>query len=177
MPDSNNLPQYNPVQIAYLVKDIKESARRMSSATGAGPFYVIENIELEWCEHRNTACDFVHSSAYGQWGDVMMELVQQEDAGPSPFRDMYEPGEQGIHHVACFVDSIDETIGLYDALGYPLATRAKAKVGTEFAFLDTNKILGHMLEIYVPDETLLGFYGLVKDASLKWDGSNILRSI
>lgn len=171
------LPQYRPVQIAYLVNDIRDSAARMSAITGAGPFYVIDNIELEWSEHRNQLCNFVHSSAYGQWGDVMLELVQQEDKGPSPFRDMYGPGEEGMHHVACFVDSIDETAMLFEELGYPVATRAKAKIGTEFAFIDTRKLLGHMIEIYVPDESLSGFYDFVKEASVGWDGSDILRSL
>jgi Glyoxalase/Bleomycin resistance protein/Dioxygenase superfamily len=171
------LPQHSPVQIAYFVNDIKESARRMGSLTGAGPFYIIENIELEWSEHRRSSCDFVHSSAYGQWGNVMVELVQQESEGPSPFRDMYAPGEEGIHHVACFVDSVEDSIRLYEERGYPLATRAKAKLGTEFAFIDTRKLLGHMVEIYVENDAMSGFYNLVKEASVGWDGSNILRSL
>jgi hypothetical protein len=168
---------HNPVQIAYFVNDIRKAARRMSSITGAGPFYVIENIELEWSIHRNKPCSFVHSSAYGQWGNIMLELVQQEGEGPSPFRDIYKAGEEGVHHIACFVDSIDETILQYEEMGFPLATRAKAKLGTEFAFIDTSKSLGHMLEIYSPNETLSGFYNLVKEAALSWDGVNIFRDI
>jgi len=171
------LPQYKPVQIAYFVNDIEESARKMSAITGAGPFYVIKNIELEWSQHRENECIFVHSSAYGQWGNIMLELVEQESEGPSPFRDMYNPGEEGIHHIACFVSSIEETIKLYEALSYPVATRAKAKLGTEFAFIDTRSLLGHMLEIYTPDEALSGFYDFVKAASEGWDGSDIVRHL
>lgn len=171
------LPQYRPVQIAYFVNDIRKSARNISAATGAGPFYVIENIELERCNHRGVPCDFVHSSAYGQWGDVMLELVQQEDDGPSPFRDMYGVGEEGIHHVACFVESLKVTEGQYQEMGYPLATQAKAKLGTEFSFLDTRKMLGHMIEIYVPDQNLTGFYSMVKDASTDWLGEDVVRSL
>lgn len=170
-------PDYNPVQIAYFVNDIREAAQRMSEATGAGPFYVIENIELAWCKHRNEDCHFVHSSAYGQWGDVMLELVQQEGEGASPFRDLYRAGGEGIHHVACFVDSIDDALARYEALGYPVATRAKAQLGTEFAFIDTARLLGHMIEIYVPDDNLQGFYRLVKEASVGWDGRDIFRSL
>jgi catechol 2,3-dioxygenase-like lactoylglutathione lyase family enzyme len=171
------LPSYKPVQIAYFVSDIREAAKKMSAMTGAGPFFVIDNIELEWGEHRDSPCDFVHSSAYGQWGGMMMELVQQESEGPSPFRDLYAPGEEGIHHVACLVDSVEATIKEYDQLGYPLAARAKAKVGTEFAFIDTSKVLGHMIEVYVGDEMLTGFYSLVKEASVGWDGREIFRSL
>ena len=172
-----NLLPNNPVQIAYFVSDIRKAAKKMTAMTGAGPFFVVDNIELEWGEHRSESCSFVHSSAYGQWGDVMMELVQQDSDGPSPFRDMYGPGEEGMHHVACFIDSIDDTVSEFAALGYRVAARAKAKIGTEFAFIDTSKTLGHMIEIYVADETLSGFYSFVKQASVDWDLSDPVRSL
>ena len=169
------LYQYKPVQIAYHVSNIKQAAERMYAMTGAGPFFVIENIELDWCELRGESGNFVHSSAYGQWGNLMLELVQQKGTGP--FRDMYDPGEEGIHHAACFVDSLDEAIAHYQELGFPLAMRARAKLGTEFAFIDTRALLGHMLEIYVPTEGLSGFYELVRGASGDWDGKDLLRSL
>ena len=171
------LPLYKPVQIAYFVSDIRDAAKKFSAMTGAGPFYVIDNIELEWGEHRNSPCEFVHSSAYGQWGDLMVEMVQQDNEGPSPFRDLYAPGEEGVHHVACFVSSVEDTLIEYEQLGYPVAARAKAKVGTEFAFIDTSKLLGHMVEIYVRNEALAGFYSLVEEVSVGWDGCEILRSL
>ena len=171
------LPLYKPVQIAYFVSDIRDAAKKFSAMTGAGPFYVIDNIELEWGEHRNSPCEFVHSSAYGQWGDLMVEMVQQDSEGPSPFRDLYAPGEEGVHHVACFVSSVEDTLIEYEQLGYPVAARAKAKVGTEFAFIDTSKLLGHMVEIYVRNEALAGFYSLVEEVSVGWDGCEILRSL
>ena len=171
------LPLYKPVQIAYFVSDIRDAAKKFSAMTGAGPFFVIDNIELEWGEHRNSPCEFVHSSAYGQWGDLMVEMVQQDSEGPSPFRDLYAPGEEGVHHVACFVSSVEDTLIEYEQLGYPVAARAKAKVGTEFAFIDTSKLLGHMVEIYVRNEALAGFYSLVEEVSVGWDGCEILRSL
>ena len=171
------LPLYKPVQIAYFVSDIRAAAKNFSAMTGAGPFYVIDNIELDWGEHRNSPCEFVHSSAYGQWGDLMVEMVQQDSEGPSPFRDLYAPGEECVHHVACFVSSVEDTLIEYEQLGYPVAARAKAKVGTEFAFIDTSKLLGHMVEIYVRNEALAGFYSLVEEVSVGWDGCEILRSL
>ncbi len=164
---------HKPVQVAYFVNDIRATAARMAATVGAGPFYVIENIRLDWCQHRGEPSDFVHSSAYGQWGDSMLELVQQEGEGDSPFRDMYRPGEEGIHHMACFVDSIDETIAEYEQRGIPLAARAMAEQGTEFAFIDTRSLLGHMLEIYVASEALSGFYDLVRTSSEGWNGTDV----
>lgn len=165
-----------PVQLAYFVTDIREAARRAAKSFGAGPFYVLDRIELDWGEHRGARCDFLHSSAYGQWGSLMMELVQQDEEGPSPFRDLYAPGEEGLHHVASFVSSIDETIEAYQRSGFPLAARAVTKnAGSEFAFIDTTSQAGHMLEIYEPSESLVGFYELVRSAARDWDRRDPVR--
>ena len=118
----------------------------------------------------------IRTFALGQWGELMLEVVQQEGEGASPFRDMYAPGEEGIHHVACFVDSIDQAVSDYEQKGFPLAARAKAQVGTEFVFIDARSQLGHMLEIYVADEALSGFYQMVREASVGWDAKDVFAS-
>jgi len=168
---------YKPVQVAYFVDDIRAAAMQMTKLTGAGPFYIVDEIELEWCEYRGRASDFVHSSAYGQWGDMMMELVQQDCDSPSVFTELHSAGNAGIHHIACFVDDLDEAIARYKALGCEVAARAKASMGTEFAFIDTVSTLGHMIEIYRADELLAGFYDSVKIASIEWDGEDLLRPV
>jgi hypothetical protein len=164
------------VQIAYFVTDIRASSLSMVKNFGAGPFFISSRIKLARCEHRGQKQKFLHSSAYGQWGEIMLELVQQDEEGPSPFRDMYGPGEEGIHHGALFVDSINHSIAKYQQSGFPLATRATTLLGNvEFAFIDTRSTLGHMLEIYEPAPLLQNFYKMVKDASVNWDGKDPVR--
>ena len=87
---SGILPIYGHtvVQIAYHVPDIEAAAVQMAHQFGAGPFFISKGIQLSQGWHRGENCPFVHSSAYGQWGDVMVELVQQESEGPSPFREL-----------------------------------------------------------------------------------------
>jgi len=179
-PRSPSTPPASPllrpaVQIAFFVTDIRAAALRMHATFGAGPFYVIERIELARGEHRGSECRFVHSSAYGQWGPVMMELVQQDVEGPSPFRDMYAPGMEGLHHVATFVDDVGEAIAHYAAAGMPLAARAWLHSGTEFAFVDARATLGHMIELYVSTPELLGFYDFIRRAADGWDGAEPVR--
>ncbi len=167
----------HPVQIAYFVTDIVAAAERMSATFGAGPFYVARRIELARGEHRGSECRFVHSSAYGQWGDLMLELVQQDVEGPSPFRDMYAAGEEGLHHLAYFVPDLDAAIDHGARAAMPLAARATTSSGVEFAFLDARRSLGHMIELYVPDEALTGFYRLVRAAAVGWDGTDPVRML
>lgn len=165
------------VQLAYVVNDPRVSAQRMTERFGAGPFFLIENIELAWGEHRGAPRKFLHSSAYGQWGDVMMELVKPEDAGPSPFHDLYPNGEEGLHHAAMMVPSLAEAYADCADQGLEIAARAETLTGTEFAFVDTVADLGHMLEIYEASDALRGFYAMVRDAARNWDGREVVRTL
>ena len=165
-----------PVQIAYVVNDIWEAAPEFAERFGAGPFFVAEHIPCTDVVHRGHPGSFDHSSAYGQWGQVMVELVMQHDDRPSAVRDMYAPGEAGLHHLAYFVDDLDETAGRLEALGYPQAQIATASGRTRFAFHDAVPQLGHMLELYQPSSSILGFYAKVAEAALGWDGRDPIRA-
>ena len=167
--------QYPIVQIAYFVNDIEAEAAHRAATFGAGPFYLVENIQLAWGEHRGKSCPFVHSSAYGQWGNIMLELVQQESQGPSPFRDLYPEGASGLHHVATMVDSLPEAYQHYADQGIPVATKAMTLTGTEFAFLDATAKYGHFIEVYERNESLLNFYTLIRQAAEGWRGDEPVR--
>ncbi len=174
-----NVPDFlgAPVQIAYFVNDVVSAASRMHRLFGAGPFFVIERIELAWGEHRGRSCPFVHSSAYGQWGEVMLELVQQDEDGPSPFRDLFPPGAEGLHHVACLIDDLDTAIAGCNAAGWPLAARAATRTGVEFAFADASQALGHMIELYEPTDSLRDFYRFVRESAAGWDRADPVRRL
>lgn len=173
----NSLPAYPVAQVAYFVSDITSAAARMATTFGAGPFYIVEQIELAWAEHRGESCRFVHSSAYGQWGNVMMELVQQDSVGPSPFRDLYQPGEEGLHHIATMVSSLSEAGDRYAAAGIPLATRSMTESGTEFWFLDATSQMGHFIEVYEKTTQLSDFYNFIAQAAEGWRGQDPVRKL
>ena len=44
------------VQIAYFVPDARAAAERMAAIHGAGPFHVLDRIELAWDELRGEPC-------------------------------------------------------------------------------------------------------------------------
>lgn len=171
-----NLIRRPPVQIAYVVDNVEDAAHRMAATLGAGPFFIGDSIALSHCLYRGTEAPLDHSNACGQYGDLMMELVQQNNDGPSAFRDMYVPGEQVFHHVATFVDDFDAEVARYDALGFEAANIATTEAGgIRFAYIDTRPALGHMVEFYEDTPAIRGFYAMVKDASVGWDGTDPVR--
>jgi catechol 2,3-dioxygenase-like lactoylglutathione lyase family enzyme len=164
-----------PVQIAYAVPDAVAHARRWAAELGAGPFFVRPHIEVLDVFHRGAPATFDHTAAYGQWGDVMVELVEDHTDGPSVVRDMYPSGAMGVHHLAFFVPDIAAATAGLNALGHATAMTARTRSGIRFHFIDTSARLGHMVELYERSTPLSAFYAQVADAAKDWDGSDPVR--
>jgi catechol 2,3-dioxygenase-like lactoylglutathione lyase family enzyme len=147
-----------PVQIAYCVADVDEAAARWQSRFRAGPFVVRRHIELVNVRIAGAPGTFDHSSAYGQWGDIMVELVQQHASPDGPIG-----SPAGIHHCAYFVDDVKEAQNALVAAGFPELLWAQV-VGstTAFAFHDARSTLGHLIEIYVGTPRLREFYAHIR---------------
>ncbi|MFL0670051.1 MAG: VOC family protein [Erythrobacter sp.] len=166
-------------QLAYKVNDLEAAALAHTRAFGSGPFFVLRHVALASSQHRGVERPFDHSSAYGQWGAVMVELVVQHNAEDSALHDMfpYGSGAEGLHHAALFVDDLDAAIARFAGEGAPLAQLSVTATGTAFAFVDARKSLGHMLELYEPSDVLTGFYDFVAAAARGWDGREVIREL
>jgi catechol 2,3-dioxygenase-like lactoylglutathione lyase family enzyme len=166
-------------QLAYFCADVREAALTHHRMFGSGPYFVADHIPLSESVHRGTARPFDHSSAYGQWGEVMIEFVQQHNPGLSACHDLYPEGSGrwGLHHAALFVDDVDAAIDRFAAEGIPLAQRSVMADGFVFAFVDGSARFGHMIELYTPVPSLVDFYATVAEAARNWNGGDVLTTI
>lgn len=170
------VPIGGPVrQIAYFVPDAVEAARNHNRFYGSGPYYVVPKIPLTTCLYYGEPSHFVHTSAYGQWGEVMVEFVQQDSPERSCFTDLYPDGRQGMHHIALIVDDLKQAMEGFEGAGYPAALYAEVTPGQGFAMMDCVAELGHFIELYEPTEALLGVYDLVRSSAQNWDGTDVIR--
>jgi Glyoxalase/Bleomycin resistance protein/Dioxygenase superfamily len=176
----------SPVQIAYAVADVDAAAHDWVETVGAGPFFVRRFIAVTEVIYRGKPASFVHTSAYGQWGNMMIELVQDHTLGPSVLTE--QPGKPEsnpsskprsavrVHHVACLVDDFAKTLDASAEAGIEVAMSARAR-STPFAFLDTVEMLGHFIEIYPRTASVTAFYALVADAAIGWSGTDPVRIV
>jgi catechol 2,3-dioxygenase-like lactoylglutathione lyase family enzyme len=171
------LDTFKPIQIAYHVPDPERAARGYARAFGWGPFFLIEHIPLSKCIYRGAPAAFDHSSAYGQAGDLMIELITQHDDTPSVLRDLFTRDAIGVHHIARFVPDLLEALDEARRAGGDIALDACTATGTNFAMLDASSKLGHMIELYEPAGDLLKFYRYVRRAAEGWDGTEPLRRL
>jgi len=170
-------PLFDPVvQIAYYVSDPVAAAKQWAAEQGAGPFFLRRHIAVTDVTYRGTPSSFDHSSAYGWWGDVMVELFTQHDDAPTAVRERYAAGETGLHHMACFVDEIHSALQRCENAGLVVAQTAYAGQ-TLFAFVDDVARHGHYWELYEGSERLRGFYAMVREASIGWDGAEPVREL
>lgn len=160
-----------PVQIAYAVDDVAAAAAGWT-ARGVGPFFVREHIEVTNVRIRGRSASFDHSSAFAQWGHVMIELIQQHGGGSDPI-----VTGSGIHHVAHFVDDFAVATVQLTAAGHAEVLSAETATGMPFAFHDGGDELGHLVEIYERTASLGRFYEMVRDAAVGWTGDDPLRHL
>jgi hypothetical protein len=154
-------------QVAFHAPDIASAAARWTKI-GAGPFYLLEHVALAQCLYRGAPGCFDHSSAYGQSGDVMVELIHQHDDRPSPVRDMYGATDEGPHHAAVFTADLDAAARACAARGFAIALDATTTTGVRFLMADARSACGVMLELYEPCDALTKFYGFIRRKSEGW---------
>ncbi len=166
-------------QIAYFVGDIERAALAHHAGYGSGPYFIGRHVPLAWSEHRGVRVRHDHSSAYGQWGEIMIEFVEQHGDDPSAFHDLYPAGSGrfGLHHVALGVDDLDRAIFDFAERGQPLVQLSETAGGIRYAFVEGDADCGHMVELYEPGGGIAGFYAMVASAAQDWDGSEPLREL
>ena len=165
-------------QMAYVVPDIREAARKHSELFGSGPFFVAENIPFSSSVYRGKSMNFAHSAAFGQWGDMQVEFMQREDDQPSVLTDVLDRtgGNPSTHHKAIIIPNAREAAEAFEKAGYPIAWYGVMEVGIEVFMVDTIDLYGHMIELYKPCEKVEAFYAMVREASVDFDGTDPVRS-
>lgn len=153
--------------------DLDVAIERWHRAWGVGPFFVRRHLELARVTHRGQPITLDFSVAYVQSGEIMVELVEQHDAQPSAFRDMFDLGEQGFHHVAILPDDYASTLDYYASIDCPVAMEMRTASDRGAALIDTRALCGHMTEVYLPSAGLGKVYSTVAEAARHWDGQDL----
>jgi Glyoxalase/Bleomycin resistance protein/Dioxygenase superfamily len=160
--------------IGYVVEDLRRDVPRFAGAMGAGPFFAFEHIVFDEVTYRGEPAVYDHSSAFGQWGPIMVELTQVYDAQPVGLANAFVQPGAGVGHVGLLVDSLaDEVARLQTAGLMPFHTGRGGPVSV--VWLDGGERFGHPVEVLQRQDELERFYAMIRDASRDWDGSEPLR--
>lgn len=160
--------------VGYVVEDLRAGVEHFARSYGAGPFFGMEHLEFDEVDYLGQPAVYDHSSAFGQCGSILIEVTQVHDARPQQFADaLVKPGA-GVGHVAWLADSLEDEVARLTAAGHTRFHGGRTGPA-QAAWFSGGPIAGHPIEVLQRREELLGFYRMVRDASIGWDRSDPLR--
>jgi hypothetical protein len=162
--------------VGYVVDDMRSGVQKFVASTDAGPFYAMEHIAFDEVTYQGEAAVYDHSSAFGAWGPLLVELTQVHDAQPAGLaRALAAPGT-GIGHVAWLADDLESETARLEAVGLRQFHTGRAGPASAVWF-DGGTIFGHPVEVLQRRAEILRFYEMVRDAAEGWDGSDSFRAM
>jgi methylmalonyl-CoA/ethylmalonyl-CoA epimerase len=123
-------------QIGIVVKDMEATMKFYEKMFGIEPFPTVES-----------AVDSARLKiGLFQLGEVQIELIQVLEGENILSRFLEKRGE-GLHHLGFFVEDIEEEVARLEKGGIKVLERGTVLGVVKFAHLDTEKILGVVLEL------------------------------
>lgn len=153
-------------QLGYVAADIEAGAMAWVRSVGAGPFLIMEGMKFENWSYKGAPQDMTLDIAFGQLGDMMIELIRPNGAWPNVYGDAMPKGCLPHHH-GYLVSDIEKAS--HD-LGAPLLTQADLSDRTELRYFDCRDQLGLFVELITDSEESRGFFDLSARLAREWDG-------
>ena len=171
-------PLHGPIHhLAYVVDDLEATVERLVSELGAGPFFVLRDVAFEQVTSRGEAATFHHDSAFGQCGAMPIEVMQLKRLEPESVREGFSQSPPQLHHMGYVVapDRLAEARDDLERRGLPAFLHATSG-DIDSSLHAAAHTTGHHVELHADCQGLRDFFAMIHAASLKWDGSNPLRS-
>lgn len=163
-------------QQGYVVKSLDEAMSYWTVKLGVGPFYTVRPWDLPDMIYRGKRQHLSMNVAFAHSGGVQIELIEAS-AQPSSYKEFIEAGGFGIHHVGYMVKDYGAGVKAAEAMGFTQVQSGRV-AETSFAYFDTgNRECGSIIELMEASPTMLQLYGMIRDASIEWDGKDPVRPI
>ena len=137
------------VQIGIVVADLDHTTKLLTSLFGIGPFRFVEWPDRPESKYyyRGAEERIRIKQAFVQLGEVEVEIIQPLE-GHNDYQDFLDETGGGIHHLLFEVPDIDPVIQELAKSGVTvLQAGTGIRPGTRWALLDTQKLLGFLVEL------------------------------
>lgn len=155
--------------VGYYVADLDTAVAHAVATFGMGPFFRMDHAVFDSVTYAGEPAAYDHSSAFGQWGDIRVELTVAHACQPAGFflRMVTKPGTVG--HVGILVDDVQEASAHLCAQG--MEHYSTGVIGPVVAYWhDATATLGHSIELLQRGPEIEGMYRALRAAADGWDG-------
>jgi catechol 2,3-dioxygenase-like lactoylglutathione lyase family enzyme len=139
--------------VGYVVDDLAAAIDRFSGV--AGPFLTVAHMEFDEVTYRGGAAEYDHSSAFGKFGPIILELTQVHHVAPAGLA-----GEFGRQHVGIVADDQADVVR---QLGLEVFHTGKTGPASAVWMLGGD-LFPHPVEVLQSAPPLLEFYERVRAA-------------
>lgn len=149
-PSADALKLDRLVQIGIVVADLDRTTRLLESLFGIGPFRSVKWPDRPESRYyyRGVAEDISLRQAFVQLGNVEMELIQPVEGERNAYKQFLDQSGGGIHHILFEVSDIDPVLQELAKSGVTvLQSGTGIRPGTRWALLDTQELLGFLVEL------------------------------
>jgi hypothetical protein len=138
--------------ISIIVRDLDKAIESYSSLLDVGPFstYPPEYYRKYYSERtlRGKPANFTMKLSMAPCGPVRLELIEPVE-GSSIYSEFLERKGEGLHHLGYKVKNMDATIRSFKKIGVDILMSAHGRATpTGFAYMDTEGMLGFVVEIF-----------------------------
>ncbi len=159
--------------LGYVLEDLRTGVERFARDHGAGPFFALEHIAFDEVTYEGAPAVYDHSSAFGAWGPILVELTQVHDAQPEGLAEALTPAAGGLGHLGFLADDLEAETARLEAAG--LHCFHTGRTGPVSAAWFHGPPFGHPVEVLRRSEPLLGFYAMLREAAEGWGGDDPFR--
>jgi catechol 2,3-dioxygenase-like lactoylglutathione lyase family enzyme len=146
--------------VGYVVEDLAGATERFARDFGAGPFQVMEHIAFDEVTFAGEPAVYDHSSAFGAWGPIIVELTQVHDARPAGLAAALTKPGAGVGHIAFLADDLAAEAARLEALG--MHVFHTGRTGPVSAAWLSGGPFGHPVEVLQRVPELDAFYASLR---------------
>jgi hypothetical protein len=163
------------VQMAYVVKDIRQSMDWWIRACRVGPWFLLDSFTGAEQRYRGGPSHSDVAIAMAFAGHMQIELIQPKDDHPSVYKDIVDKRGYGFHHVGIAVEDVEAERAAYERRNYTVAFRAPVPSGGAVYYMDDGRNDPGFVELIPATPGMNDMFTRYWRASLEWQGDNPIR--
>jgi methylmalonyl-CoA/ethylmalonyl-CoA epimerase len=145
MADEKCLDPAKLCQIAVVVNSIDETVKFYQESFGMGPFE-IRVVDFPNATYHGKKAGYRGKRAFAKLGPVTLELIELIE-GKTVHEDFLREKGEGLHHIGFEVQDLQKAVGEAEKQGMKVVQGATREDGSGFAYLNSDKVGGMMVEL------------------------------
>jgi hypothetical protein len=169
---------FGPVrQIGYVVPNLDQAIEHWVRNAGIGPFFRMDHMPLTAFRLRGVETRVDLSVACANSGDMQIELIEQHNPEPSPYKDFLDRHGAGLQHFGMWSNDYEADIARLLDHGHQIAFDGEVGGATRFTYFDSPFSPGTYMEVADFSGGLPKLCDQIRGAAVDWDGRDPVRHL